>query len=612
MNSSLLFGLNLYLKYSYHVLCFTRNFWKMALVSLAVLIPAKAVDTPRQTITQAILTADDAKKRELIVSLVGQGDEAIEPLLVAWRKDSLYIFAPAEGARIPVQLTGEKDSTGAQEARRIEDGKLALDVSGKPLRLISTELTAVEHTSSLRRAMKIVLDLIDLGAADPAKRIKAIQTIGQTQDVVKLPALEARAKLETDPAVQRSIREAVALIHLKDSKTEVKLAALAELRDLCSLGSTDFLNRTIREAEAAKDNAVLKAARVALQAVEQHRSAVDFFGTLFRGVSAGSILLVLAVGLAISFGLMGVINMAHGEMVAVGAYTTYLVQNFFGGGVTIPAFGLSISIPGLGLTGTAYNAYFIAALPLSFLAAAAVGVALERTVIQFLYRRPLESLLATWGVSLVLQQIFRLMFGANNVNVSGPSFLSGNWTVNDVNFGWNRLFVIGFAIIIVFGIWLVLKKTSLGLLMRAVTQNRTMASCMGVRTDRVNMMTFALGSGLAGLAGAFISQIDNVGPALGQTYIVDSFMVVVLGGVGSLAGTVISAIGIGGVDNLFQQYVPTWAPSLGDVPFVGNFLQNLGQDSAVFGKIFVLAGIILFLQWRPAGLFVTRNRSLEG
>jgi urea transport system permease protein len=321
---------------------------------------------------------------------------------------------------------------------------------------------------------------------------------------------------------------------------------------------------------------------------------------------------VLAVGLAISFGLMGVINMAHGEMVAVGAYTTYLVQNFFGGGVTIPAFGLSISIPGLGLTGTAYNAYFIAALPLSFLAAAGVGVVLERTVIQFLYRRPLESLLATWGVSLVLQQIFRLMFGANNVNVSSPAFLSGNWTVNDINFGWNRLFVIVFGILIVIGIWLVLKKTSLGLLMRAVTQNRTMASCMGVRTDRVNMMTFALGSGLAGLAGAFISQIDNVGPALGQTYIVDSFMVVVLGGVGSLAGTVISAIGIGGIDNLFQQYVPTWAPSLGGVPFVGNFLQNLGQDSAVFGKIFVLGGIILFLQWRPAGLFVTRNRSLEG
>ena len=585
---------------------------KMAVVLLAALLPAQAADAPRQIITQAILANDEVTKRELILSLVGQGDEAIETLLVAWRKDSLFVFSTSEGARIPVQLFGEKDADGTQQALRVDDGKALLNAANQPARLTGANLVAVDHTSSLRRAMKIVLDLIDLGAADPAKRIKAIQTIGQTQDVVKLPALQARARLETDPSVNRSIREAVALIHLKDTKVEVKLAALAELRDLRSLGSIDFLNRTIKEAEIAKNNDVLRAAHLALQAVEEHRSAVDFFGTLFRGVSAGSILLVLAVGLAISFGLMGVINMAHGEMVAVGAYTTYLVQNFFGGGVTIPAFGLSISIPGLGLTGTTYNAYFIAALPLSFLAAAGVGVVLERTVIQFLYRRPLESLLATWGVSLVLQQIFRLMFGANNVNVSSPSFLSGNWTVNDVNFGWNRLFVIGFAIIIVFGIWLVLKKTSLGLLMRAVTQNRTMASCMGVRTDRVNMMTFALGSGLAGLAGAFISQIDNVGPALGQTYIVDSFMVVVLGGVGSLAGTVISAIGIGGVDNLFQQYVPTWAPSLGDVPFIGNFLQNLGQDSAVFGKIFVLAGIILFLQWRPAGLFVTRNRSLEG
>lgn len=571
-----------------------------------------AAETPREIIQHAILAPDDVSRRESILSLIGQGDEAIEPLLGAWRKDSLYVYTASDGARIPVQLAGEKDAAGAQEASRISDGKTLTGSDGKALRLVAADLTAVEHTSSLRRAMKAVLDLIDLGAADPVKRTKAIQTIGQAQDAAKLPALLARAKLETDANVKRTLREAVALIQLKDPKNEVKVAALNELRELHTLSSSDFLNRTAKEAEVEKNNEVLRAARSALLAVEQHRSAVDFFGTLFRGVSAGSILLVLAVGLSISFGLMGVINMAHGEMVAVGAYTTYLVQNFFGGGVTIPAFGLSIPIPGLGLTGTAYNAYFIAALPLSFLAAALVGVALERCVIQFLYRRPLESLLATWGVSLVLQQVFRLMFGANNVNVSSPAFLSGNWTVNDVIFGWNRMFVIVFGILIVIGIWLVLTKTSLGLLMRAVTQNRTMASCMGVRTTRVNMMTFALGSGLAGLAGAFISQIDNVGPALGQTYIVDSFMVVVLGGVGSLGGTVISAIGIGSVDNFFQQYVPSWAPGLGGVPVIGNFLQNLGQDSAVFGKIFVLAGIILFLQWRPAGLFVTRNRSLEG
>ncbi|MFT3782398.1 MAG: urea ABC transporter permease subunit UrtB [Nibricoccus sp.] len=593
------------------MLCLVRQFWKYALLLLVATI-TEAAETPRQIIANATLAKEDAKKRELILSLMGQSDDAIEPLLTAWRRDALFLYTAADSTLIPVQLVGEKDPAGTQVAERIVDGKPLLGAEGKPMRVIASELAAVEHTSSLRRAMKAVLDVIDVGASDPARRIKAIQAIGQAQDASKLPALEARAKIESQPKVQRVLREAIALTKLKDPKSETKLAALVDLRELHTLSSSDFLNRALKEAETAKNGELQRAARSAIHAVEQHRSAVDFVGTLFRGVSAGSILLVLAVGLAISFGLMGVINMAHGEMVAVGAYTTYLVQNFFGDGVTIPAFGLSISIPGLHLSGAAYNIYFIAALPLSFLAAAFVGVILERSIIQFLYRRPLESLLATWGVSLVLQQIFRLMFGANNVNVSSPAFLSGNWTVNDIIFGWNRMFVIGFGVLIVVGIWLVLKKTPLGLLMRAVTQNRTMASCMGVRTDRVNMMTFALGSGLAGLAGAFISQIDNVGPALGQTYIVDSFMVVVLGGVGSLAGTVISAVGIGSVDNFFQQYVPAWAPSLSGVPFIGNFLQNLGQDSAVFGKIFVLAGIILFLQWRPAGLFVTRNRSLEG
>ncbi|MEO6244317.1 MAG: urea ABC transporter permease subunit UrtB, partial [Opitutaceae bacterium] len=258
-----------------------------------------------------------------------------------------------------------------------------------------------------------------------------------------------------------------------------------------------------------------------------------------------------------------------------------------------------------------YQWYFIAALPLSFLVAALVGIGLERSVIQFLYRRPLESLLATWGVSLVLQQGLRLMFGANNVQVSSPVYLSGNWLVNDVILGWNRVFVVGFAILIVFGMWLVLTKTPLGLLIRASMQNRTMASCMGVRTERVNMLTFGLGSGLAGLAGAFLSQIGNVGPSLGQGYIIDSFMVVVVGGVGSIGGTILSAFGIGGIDQVLQQYLPYVAPGLNWVPGIGGFLQNLAQDAAVFGKILVLAGIILFLQWKPAGLFVTRSRSLE-
>ncbi|MBL9212432.1 MAG: urea ABC transporter permease subunit UrtB [Opitutaceae bacterium] len=583
--------------------------WLLPLL-LAAGTAARAADTPREVIARAALAEDSATQRQLIGSLMGRGDDAIAPLFEAWRTDQLFIYAAPDGTKVPVQLTGPKDEAGTQAALRIDTGAALTGPSG-PLRLNAADLTAVEHTAALRRAMKAVLDLADLAAPDPAKRVLAIQTIGLTQDVEKLPALQARTPLETDARAKAVLREAVALIQLKDEKNETRIAALTALKELHSLSTSDAIKRTLKEAEEARNLPVAAAAREALRAVENHRSFVDFFGTLFRGISLGSILLVAALGLAITFGLMRVINMAHGEMIAVGAYTTYLVQNIFGTGITIPFFGFSLGIPGLNFSGGVYQSYFLAALPCSFIAAALVGIGLERSVIRFLYRRPLESLLATWGVSLVLQQCFRLMFGANNVQVSSPVYLSGNWTVNDIIFGWNRVFVVGFAILIVFGMWLVLTKTSLGLLIRASMQNRTMASCMGVRTERVNMLTFGLGSGLAGLAGAFLSQIGNVGPSLGQGYIIDSFMVVVVGGVGSIGGTILSAFGIGGIDQVLQQYLPVIAPGLGWVPGIGGFLQNLAQDAAVFGKILVLAGIILFLQWRPAGLFVTRSRSLE-
>jgi urea transport system permease protein len=316
---------------------------------------------------------------------------------------------------------------------------------------------------------------------------------------------------------------------------------------------------------------------------------VNTAGTLFRGLSNGSVLLVIAIGLAITFGLMGVINMAHGELIAVGAYTAYVVQKIFGEGLAISPFGFNVNIPGMHMSGRGYDFWFVVAIPLSFMMAALVGLALERSVIRFLYKRPLESLLATWGVSLILQQLFKLVFGSNNVQVDSPAWLSGNWILNDVQFGWNRVFVIGFAVLIIFVTWFTLNKTPLGLLIRSVMQNREMAACMGVRTERVNMMTFAFGSGLAGLAGAFLTQIGNVGPGMGQNHITDAFMTVVVGGVGSLIGTVASAFGIGMVDQSLQQ-------------ILGN---------PVLGKILVLGAIILFLQWRPSGLFVTRSRSLE-
>ncbi len=562
-------------------------------------------EAPQAIIARAAVAKSEKAQGEILTELMGNADESILPLLDAWRKDKLFLFEAPGKPTMVVLLEGTKDSQGAQSAIDI--------ISGKPagVRLAADDLNAAAHSANLRRIMKAVLDLTDLSSANPAKKLGAIAAIGQGQQSEKLPALEKRLAIETDPQAIKALREALALVRLKSPDPAVKLAALKELESLQSLASTDFVKTIIKDATAAKDEPLLAAARSALQAVERHRTVVDFGGTLFRSLSLGSILIIVALGLAITFGLMGVINMAHGEMIAIGAYTTYVVQNIFANGLALSPFGFSVSLPGLHATGWWRESYFLFALPLSFLVAAGAGILLERGVIRFLYRRPLESLLATWGVSLLLQQLLRLTFGANNVQVGSPAYLSGNWIVGDVLLGWNRVFVIGFATLIVVGVWLVLTRTSVGLLIRSVTQNRQMAACMGVRTERVNMLTFALGSGLAGLAGAFLSQIGNVGPSLGQSYVVDSFMVVVVGGVGDLVGTVISGLGIGSFDQFTQQYSPTVAGALANVPFVGGALQNLAQDSAVFGKILVLCVIILFLQWRPSGLFAARSRSLD-
>lgn len=590
---------------------FRRCLWLVAgLASLLGPLAGGAAESSREVIVRAILAESATEKRELITSLVGRGDDEIALLLTAWRTDALFIRTLPDGTSFPVLLTGEPDANGARAALRVDTGEPVLDYEGQPAWFARTQLTPVKHNNALRVAMKKVLDIVDIASPDEDTRYAAVTNL--TLEPEKLPALRARLAREETPRLQRALRETIALIEIQDPARDVKLAALHELETLHPLRSEAALAAIFQAAQAGTDADLTAAARRAVRAVEGHKSAVNFFGTISRGVSTGSILLVVALGLAITFGLMGVINMAHGEMIAVGAYTTYLVQRIFGEGITLPFFGLNLGIPGLHLTGAAYQSYFFFALPLSFLAAAMVGIGLERSVIRFLYRRPLESLLATWGVSLLMQQVFKLMFGSNNVDVQKPVYLSGNWEVNDVTFAWAWLFVIGFVILTVIGLWLVLNRTPLGLLIRAVMQNRSMAACMGVRSTRVNLLTFALGSGLAGLAGAFVSQVNNVGPLLGQNYIIDTFMVVVVGGVGNLGGTVLSAYAIGGIDQVFQQYLPTIAPGLAGVPYIGNFLQNLGQDSAVFGKILVLCMIILFLQWRPAGIFVTRSRSLEG
>jgi urea transport system permease protein len=536
-----------------------------------------AAPTHRTNLVEAILSEDLARQTEIIKSLVAASDPLVEQGLIAWRGGSLYLLETND-TKTPILLDAVTDAEGSAKAIRLIDGEFVKGADGKPLVFAVADLTAADASSKLRKAIKATLDLSALGNTNPKMRRDAAIKLGQEQNPDYLPFFETLQKSEQDKEVVKALSEAVATTQLPFEDETTRLAAIARLGAMRSINGLNFLQRLETEAKAAPAKYGEKtsdALHKAIYDIQQYMWWGNMFGTAFRGLSLSAVLLVAALGLAITFGLMGVINMAHGEIIMVGAYSAYVTQNVFK--------------KWFGASGGGFDCYFIAALVVAFVAASLVGLILERGVIRFLYKRPLESLLATWGVSLVLQQIFRHIFGAANVQVSSPSWLSGSFVINDVLLAYNRLFVIGFAVFVVLLTYALLTRTSLGLQIRAVMQNRNMASALGVRTDRVNMMTFAFGSGLAGMAGACLSQIGNVGPGLGQNYIVDCFMVVVLGGVGNIVGTVSASLGVGVTDQILQ-------PTLG----------------AVMGKITVLAAIILFLQWRPAGLFVTRSRSLEG
>jgi len=572
------------------------KFLALLLMTVCSLAVARADDvTIREKLARALL-AEGAEQQKLVMELGDTGSKTVHEVLVAWTRDGVFLY-DTNGIKTPVLLEDATDAEGKARAISIATGKFLLDNHQKELRFAPNELTSADTDSALRGVIQQTLDTLALADSDLDARQNAILKLGNSKKLKNLPVLQARLEKETDPVARRAINEAMAMLQLGDSDPKVQIHATEQLAALKSIGSLDMVKALAESKTAAPE--VVKAASASAAAISEHIQTVNFFGTLFRGLSLGSILLVVTLGLAITFGLMGIINMAHGEMIAVGAYTTYVVQNLFGSGfafsVNLPfsffghPLGFGLRLPGMNATGGFYESYFLFALPLSFLMAALAGLVLERTVIRFLYRRPLESLLATWGVSLVMQQLFRMVFGANNVQVSSPRWLLGHFTLDDVLLGYNRVFVIVFAVLIVIGTWLLLTRTPLGLLIRSVMQNRDMAACMGVRTARVNMMTFAFGSGLAGLAGAFLSQIGNVGPSLGQSYIVDSFMTVVVGGVGSIVGTVYAAAGIGTSDQVLQQVT----------------------GSPVTGKIVVLVCIILFLQWKPGGLFSIRSRSLD-
>ncbi len=552
----------------------------------------QAVSKFRATLAEAILSEDGDAQIELVKKLVNaSGDPFVEQALSAWRQGSLFLHETNE-VRTPILLDSQLDADGLALALRIVDGEPLKDAAAKPLKFAAADLTPVDTSSKLRRAIKTTLDLFSLGNSNPKIRRDAVIKLGQEQNPEYLPFFNSRLPGETSKEVRRALEEAIALTHIVEADPKVRIPAVLRLGQLRSITSLEFLKRLEKDSlsnPAKFGKGTLEAARTAVQQIETHISIGNLFGTAFRGVSLAAVLLVAALGLAITFGLMNIINMAHGEIMAVGAYTAFVVQGVFGEGLLFSLFGRTVSIKGWALTGGWFDVYFVAALVLSFFTAALVGLGLERGILRFLYKRPLESLLATWGVSLILQQIFRHTFGSANVQVNSPSFLSGSFVINDVLLAYNRLFIVGFAMFVVLLTWLLLTKTSLGLQIRAVMQNRAMASCIGVRSDRVNMLTFAFGSGLAGMAGACLSQIANVGPSLGQSYIIDCFMVVVLGGVGNLVGTVSAAAGVGVMDQILQ-------------PWLG----------AVLGKITVLGAVILFLQWRPNGLFVTRSRSLDG
>ena len=375
---------------------------------------------------------------------------------------------------------------------------------------------------------------------------------------------------ETERDIQDLLRVSLASLDLVSTDPALQLEALQAIRDTSTVSLIPGVRRLATENTAGTDPKVLDLASSVLSALERRVFWVSSAANLFYGLSLGSVLLLAALGLAITFGLMRVINMAHGELIMLGAYSTFAVQN------VVKQFA-----PGL------FDLYLILALPVAFVVCALVGVLMERTVIRFLYGRPLETLLATWGISLVLIQTVRLVFGAQNVAVENPSWLSGGWELlPTVVLPYSRIATILFSVVVVGFVWVLLQKTRLGMYVRAVTQNREMAGNVGIPTRRIDVWTFALGSGVAGLGGVALSQLGNVGPELGQSYIVDSFMVVVLGGVGNVAGTVAGALGLG-VANKFLE------------PLTG----------AVLGKIMLLVILILFIQWRPQGMFAPKGRA---
>ncbi|UBM11981.1 urea ABC transporter permease subunit UrtB [Cupriavidus metallidurans] len=533
-------------------------------VMLAALLLAAAplwAATPLTHADLKPLAEDDYDAKTAALNKLTQAPaEQAGPILKALQDDALQ-YAPSVGM---VRQDGDKTVDA---------------VTGKPVIVKADELESLTLNNSLRAIVDSAASSLELQSPDIAVRTQAISTLFDQPENASRAAVEAARKAEADAGLRARLDVIWAntvLAQGAEAGRDARIEAIRILGHDSNPQSRQKLMPLVERDAAGKykeaDEGVRVAAQVAIDQLRTEQRRAELLGNLFAGLSLGSVLLLAALGLAITYGLIGVINMAHGEFLMIGAYATYVVQTLF-----------------RAYAPNAFDWYLVAAVPASFLAAGAVGFALERIVLRHLYGRPLETLLATFGVSLLMMQAVRTIFGAQNVEVANPAWMSGGIeALAGLVIPYNRIIIILFALGVVTVAWAVLNRTRLGLFVRATTQNRTMAACVGVRTWKVDSYAFAFGAGIAGLGGCALSQIGNVGPDLGQAYIIDSFMVVVLGGVGQLAGTIVGAFGLGIINKFIE-------------PFYG----------AVLAKIFVLVLIVLFIQKRPQGLFALKGRSAE-
>jgi urea transport system permease protein len=502
------------------------------------------------------LTAEEAR-----AIAIGDSDTRVEALnkAVSTADDKTAAFLQA--------LSDDAVKTAGGKVFVVRDDKATDPVTGAELKL-PADAEDVVNNNRMRGELDSAMAALKLFSKDAKVRAASVAELAKEADESKLPLIEKAYAAEQDKAIkeQLGLVRAAALLGSSDKARRLEAAQM-----LAGSDSTATRGLLLQKVGEEQDPDVKAALQASLRSVQASLVWSERLAAMFSGISLGSILLLVALGLAITYGLMGVINMAHGELMMIGAYATYVVQGLF-----------QKYLPG------AFDWYLVAALPVAFLASALMGAVLERGVIRFLYGRPLETLLATWGISLMLMQLVRTIFGAQNVGVENPSWMSGGLVMGNLQLPWNRIVIIGFAFAVLAGMALLISRTRLGLFVRGVTQNRPIASCMGVNTARVDTYAFALGSGIAGLAGCALSQVGNVGPDLGQAYIVDSFMVVVLGGVGQLAGTVYAALGLG----VLNKFIEGWA-------------------GAVLAKIVVLVFIVVFIQKRPQGIFAVKGRNAE-